>query len=281
MTDLRSVTETNDSNAQQWRTRFVLFWMAILFLCSWAFSLTHLFDMGVWNRKHALEILYDENPSQALPHDATFFERSFESYLTHRYIWYMPHVTAAVVWWNFYFLQLVPAIRHNYKGFHRMLGRLLMVTALVQVVTGTGLAITSTVSTVKVVSLPFGGAVAYCLYHAYKYARARDIPRHKYWVLRLVGYLQTIAAQRFWLVVLVATHTAGVTFLYPSAQGLGLEATDEIVQSMFGDSFVLGFISSIYITEWYLAANIGGLHDAKSSGPRVGYERVPGALESS
>jgi len=47
--------------------------------------------------------------------------------------------------------------------------------------------------------------------------------------LRLVGYLQTIAAQRFWLLFLIGTHHAGITIFYPSIEGLSQEAVDSIV----------------------------------------------------
>lgn len=196
-----------------------------------------------------------------------------------RYIWYIPHVSAAIIWWNFYFLQLVPAVRHKYKWFHRWLGRLLLLVAVVQVCSGIGLGSTSSDSTIKAASLPFALAIAYCVYNALRYAVARDSKRHKYWVLRLVGYMQVIAAQRFWLVVLLTTHQCGCYFLYPSIKGLPQSEIETIVMKMFSDSFVFALGTAIYITEWYLAGSIGMLDDPEPIAAKEGYSTIPATPE--
>jgi len=140
-----------------------------------------------------------------------------------------------------------------------------MVVGIVQVITGFGLGATSCSSTITAVSIPYALAIAYCVYHAWWYAAARDIPKHKYWVLRLVGYLQAIAGQRFWLVVLMISHRMGCNVLYPPLDGMDRSDIESLVMKIFDDSFVLALSSAIYITEWYLAGMIGMLNRADPS----------------
>jgi len=174
-------------------------------------------------------------------------------------------VTGAIVWWNLYFLQLIPSVRRSYnKKLHRWLGRLLMVAALLQTISGVGLACTSHSAIIKIVSLVFAIAVTYCLAYAWYYAWRRDIPRHKYWVLRLVGYLQTIAAQRFWFLIVILLQASGNTFLYPAFNDDDKEMINRTVMEMFDGSFVLAILTATYITEWYLSGSVGMLETPSS-----------------
>lgn len=254
----------------EFRTRIVITLMAILQLCAWCFSLAGNIGIHFWDPKYALDRV------RSMPsffHDSEAFEVVQESYLTWRYVWFFPHVIGAIVWWNLYFVQLIPSIRQKNKTFHRWMGRFLIIAAVSQVASGTALACTSHSPIIKTVSLPFGVAVAFCIFQAWKYARARDISRHQYWAMRLVGYLQVIAAQRFWLIFLIVTHECGWTFLYPSLDGASQAQIDSVLMGMFDGSFVLAGMTATYVTEWYLSGTEGNL-DAPCSEKRKLYTRI-------
>ena len=178
-----------------------------------------------------------------------------------RHMWFLPHVFGAVFWWNLYFVQLIPSIRRKYPAVHRWLGRLLLLAALAQTVSGVGLACTSPSPMIRMVSVTLAIAVLYVMGNALYYARQRDIPRHKYWVYRLVGYLQTIAAQRLWFVALIAMHANGVYVLHPAFDEADPASIDRTVLDMFDGSFVLAILSATYVTEWYLSGNNVGMLD--------------------
>jgi len=217
-------------------------------------------------------------------HNSTVLVENYESYLTVRYAFFLPHVFGALVWWNFYFLQLVPALRRKYKAFHRWNGRILLLAVLSQVISGLGMAWFSPSSNIKLVSLFMAVSAVHCTFYVGYYARAKDIVRHKHWAIRLTGYMQTIAAQRFWLVVLIGTHQAGSTFLYPPLDDTSTQfLIDSIVSRMFDDSFVLAILSSILITEWFLASDIGMRDHAGSrvkGDYRLEYQPIGNCTES-
>merc|ERR1711959_772647 len=126
-------------------------------------------------------------------------------------------VVGAIVWWGFYYLQLIPLIRRKYRRFHRVLGRVLMVSAICQTVSGIGLAYMGKSSTVKIVSYLTAVATAYCVYNAWYFAAiAKDIAKHKYWSMRLVGYTQTIALQRVFMGMCMLSYRTGWLDLYPA-----------------------------------------------------------------
>lgn len=249
----------------QLRTIFVVVLLIVLQLCAWFFSLLNLFISRFWDRRYALDFLESATPSELFYESTTLTDISKSYYAPSRYVWLVLHVVGAVVWWNLYFFQLIPRVRHSFnKALHRWLGRVLLVAAFLQTITGIGMAVTSHSSYVKIVSLVYGVAVGYSLIYAAYYARARDIPKHKYWVLRLVGYLQTIAAQRFWFIVLLVCHKLGSTLLYPAFDdSMSLETVNGIVREMFDGSFVMAALTSTYVTEWYLAGNVGMLGPAE------------------
>lgn len=117
------------------RTKFVVGWLALLYYFSWAFSLSHLFGIHFWDRKYALD--YSEEHAVGL-YNSTAFGKINESYYSHiRYHFFLPHVLGAIFWWNLYFLQLIPQVRHAFHHkIHRILGRCLMVCAFLQTASG-------------------------------------------------------------------------------------------------------------------------------------------------
>jgi len=237
------------------RDRFVVIWFSLLFLISWAFSLARLFQIQFWDKKYALSKM--EAPSESSLSEG-FREVVKSYYSANRHVWFLPHVLGAILWWNLYFFQLIPKIRHNYKKFHRVLGRFLMVVLVVQNVTGFGLAATSHSNIIKLVSYVLCIASLFCVGQAWRYAFWRDIPKHKHWVMRLVGYMQTIALQRFWMLILIVSHTLGWEGLYPQLDDdASVEEWAHLAEKMFDDSFVLCILTAILTTEWYLAAEQG------------------------
>uniref|UniRef100_A0A7R9Z3Q9 Uncharacterized protein n=2 Tax=Pseudictyota dubia TaxID=2749911 RepID=A0A7R9Z3Q9_9STRA len=232
------------------RTAFFVFALAVLFLCAWLFSLRNLLEVHFWDPVYALDRMH-EDPQGAMASVGASY------YTKRRYFAFLPHVIAAILWWNLYFLQLVKPIRRKYPVFHRYLGRFLMCVAICQTVTGSALACTSRSSTIKLVSFLTAGSSFYCVVQAWWYARAKDFTRHKYWAQRLVGYMSTIALQRFWVVTLIVTHELGWNFLYPPLDGKEDEDVDRIIFKLFDDSFVLAMITALLGTEWYLAAEQG------------------------
>ena len=106
----------------------------------------------------------------------------------------------------------------------------------------------------KIVSYALAGSVIYCVYQAWYFASIqKDIPKHKYWSMRLVGYLQTITIQRVAMVLLVVLHRTGLFGLYPAYE----ENDEATMEKIFEDSFVLCYITALLLTEWYLAGYYG------------------------
>ncbi|KAL3913329.1 MAG: hypothetical protein SGILL_006535, partial [Bacillariaceae sp.] len=203
-------------------------------------------------------------------------------YSERRYIYFLPHVVGAVVWWNTYFLQLVPRVRRMFgKRLHRYLGRVLMVAAILQTTTGMGMAYTSHSNIIKLVSLVLAIAASYCVHHAWTSAVQKNFPKHKIWAIRLVGYLQTNVLQRFWLLASIISHECGWYGLYPNLNGedVTLEMRNKVVYSMFDDSFVLAILSAFLVTEWYIAGEQGqidmGSEDTKGNTNDFSKEQIP------
>jgi len=243
------------------RDQFVVAWLVVLYYCAWMFSLNGLFGIRFWDAKYALEYNHQHPVAKDLYNTTAFGELNASYYSSRRYRCFLPHVVGAIVWWNLYFLQLVPRIRRSFHHkLHRILGRGLLVCAVLQTASGVGLAWTSTSNIVLLVSLWLAAACVYCIYHAWTNAIQRDIPKHKYWVLRLVGYLQTIAFQRFFMVGLIVTHQRGWYGLYPELTNeTELVEKNRVVLAMFDDSFVLAILTAFLGTEWYLAGEQGML----------------------
>ena len=153
----------------------------------------------------------------------------------------------------------IPKLRNAFKkAFHRVLGRVLMVSVFVQIVTGAGLALTSDSKVFTLISIWLAVAVTYCLYYAWKFAIERDIQRHKFWVLRMVGYLQGLSFQRFWMIVLIGSYQMGWRGLYPTMEaGSTVEACNSVVKDIFDHSMILSTLTSVYLTEWYLSEEFG------------------------
>ena len=287
MTKTMTNTKPNNisSSLSSWdnRTRFVIAGLVFLFLVSWTMALGRLIGDKFWNpSKNIKEIetillsavsmnVTEETTtiSEELVPDLPWFIPIFLkdiglSYYTTRYMVFFPHVIGSIVWWNLYFLQLIPSIRRKYKKFHRVLGRLLLLCSIAQTTSGIGLAYMGNSSTIKIVSTFFGIAVMYCTYYSWYYAAntiQKDIMKHKYWATRLVGYMQGIALQRVFMVLLILSHELGWNGLYPPFLDDDNTIEDnngsEIVKQIFDDSFICSILAAIYFTEWYLAGVYG------------------------
>jgi len=204
-----------------------------------------------------LEFLRTQERDEILYNSTAFIDLA-KSYFTTRWVHFWPHIVGAVIWWNLYFLQLIPKIRNKFIAFHRFLGRILFVTAAAQVVTAIGLANNQHSSVVKIVSWIQAVAISYCIFWAWHFARVKDVAKHKYWVVRLVGYMQFVALQRFWIVFLVVSHQSGWHGLYgPVTESTSLEERNKLLLQQFDDSFILCALTGIYSTEWYMASTYG------------------------
>jgi len=236
------------------RTKVAVYGQGFLFLVAWMVALGRLISGRFWNKQ-----LNTENVENLIESDKTpegivqFLKYFFLSYYNKRFIVFFPHIVGAILWWNLYFLQLIPSIRRKHKRFHRILGRVLMVSAMAQTISGVGLAYMGNSPTVKLVSYLLAVAVVYCVYNAWYFASIKDIPKHKYWAMRLVGYLQTIALQRVFMGILFAAHATNSLGLYPPYDKTD---GDTLIQA-FDDSFVCSLVVAILLTEWYLAGYYG------------------------
>ena len=288
MTKTMTNTKPNNisSSLSSWdnRTRFVIAGLVFLFLVSWTMALGRLIGDKFWNpSKNVKEIetillsvstmnVTEETTtiSEELVPDLPWFIPIFLkdiglSYYTTRYMVFFPHVIGSIIWWNLYYIQLIPSIRRKYKKFHRVLGRLLLLCSIAQTTSGIGLAYMGNSSTIKIVSTFFGIAVMYCTYYSWYYAANtihKDISKHKYWATRLVGYMQGIALQRVFMVLLILSHELGWNGLYPPflVDDNTIEDNNngsEIVKQIFDDSFICSILAAIYFTEWYLAGVYG------------------------
>mmetsp|Transcript_12705 Transcript_12705/g.30806 ORF Transcript_12705/g.30806 Transcript_12705/m.30806 type:complete len:181 (-) Transcript_12705:141-683(-) len=134
-----------------------------------------------------------------------------------------------------------------------------MFCAVLQTASGVGLAFTTHSKIILLISIILAVAALFCIYHAWRYAINRDIRRHKYWAIRLVGYMHTIALQRFWFMVLLISHELGWYGMYPNLEGATVSDANQVILDMFDHSFVLCFLTAVLVTEWYLAGEEGML----------------------
>lgn len=264
----------NGSKSWDNKTRFVVYGQVFLFFVAWMMALGKLVVNRFWNAKLNVEKLEVMISSGEIPKDMVHFVKHYVlSYFTKRYVMFFPHIVGAILWWNLYFLQLIPSIRQKYRKFHRILGRVLMVCAIAQTISGAGLAYMGNSSTIKLVSYLLAISVAYCVYNAWYFAAIeKDIPKHKYWSMRLVGYLQTIALQRVCMVLLIISRRTGWPELYPAYDPTDTATTDKI----FEDSFTFCMILAMMFTEWYLASCYGWTESPKNAkGDTKSIEAVP------
>eukprot|EP00531_Pseudo-nitzschia_arenysensis_P004763 CAMPEP_0116121194 /NCGR_PEP_ID=MMETSP0329-20121206/3569_1 /TAXON_ID=697910 /ORGANISM="Pseudo-nitzschia arenysensis, Strain B593" /LENGTH=266 /DNA_ID=CAMNT_0003614995 /DNA_START=689 /DNA_END=1489 /DNA_ORIENTATION=- len=245
-------------NSKSWdnRTRFVVYGQGFLFIVAWTVALGRLVGEKFWNAELNSEklnaLLLVE--SKEVPEGVVYFIKYFFlSYYNKRFVFFLPHVLGAIVWWGLYYLQLIPSIRQKYKKFHRILGRILMVSAISQTISGVGLAYMGKSPTVKLVSYLAAISVLYCVYNAWYFAAIKDISKHQYWAVRLVGYLQTVALQRVVVGILLLSYRFGCLGLYPAFD----EEDGETLVQIFDDSFVSSFLVVTMVTEWYLAGCYG------------------------
>merc|ERR1712025_636021 len=104
---------------------------------------------ATYNEEKLKAIVANEESSKE---DVHFIKTFVLSYFTKRFVFFFPHILGAILWWNLYFLQLIPSIRQKHRRFHRILGRLLMISALAQTMSGVGLAYMGNSSTFAIVS---------------------------------------------------------------------------------------------------------------------------------
>lgn len=140
-----------------------------------------------------------------------------------------------------------------------------MVALLSQVITGVGLSLRSHSPTITLVGVITGVSFAYLAYYTWLYAWRRDIERHRFWATKLLGYSQVIGAQRFFMILLVASLHAGVP-LYPDLRsGATTEQADAVVMAVFDDSFTLAAVVAPLLTEWYQAGQVDEMMSALRS----------------
>lgn len=253
-TDTKDPKETKKTDAWDGRTKVAVYGQGFLFLVAWMVALSRLISGRFWNAKLNTENLETLIESDKTPEGIVQFVKNFFlSYYNKRFVVFFPHVVGAILWWNLYFLQLIPSIRKKHKRFHRILGRVLMVSAIAQTVSGVGMAYLGNSPTIKLVSYLLAIPVLYCVYNAWYFASIKDISKHKYWAMRLVGYLQAIALQRVFMGILFAAHFTNSLGLYPPYD----ETDGDTLVQAFDDSFVCSLLVAILLTEWYLAGYYG------------------------
>jgi len=258
--------------------------LSILTLSTWG-SMFHIASLKVWNRTYALAMIKSSFPDPVTYNSQQLLEETYMSYLTRRYVFYLPHAIGAFVWWNLFFLQLIPSLRRKYKTLHRWMGRLLLLAVLSQVLSGVALAYCGFSATIAWVSYTLAIATIGCVFKAAKAAIMKDFNLHKYWAMRLVGYLQMISGQRFWTIVLLVCQHTGVFRkmehpFYPQLEEDSPQSlVDSVVVRMFHDTFIIAWFFAFVGTELYLAAakkdNAFGDKVQDGRNAKVGYEKIP------
>lgn len=232
--------------------------LSILTLCTWV-PMFQIASLKVWNRTFALAMIKEFLPDPVTYNSEQFLEETYMSYLTERYVFYLPHAIGAFVWWNLFFLQLIPSLRRKYRALHRWMGRVLLLAVLSQVLSGVCLAYYGFSAVIAWVSYTLAIATLICVYKAAKAAIMKDFNMHKYWAMRLVGYLQTLSGQRFWTIVLFGSQHAGVFRNmerppYPQLEEDSPQSlVDSVVVRMFHDTFIISLVLAFVGTELYLA----------------------------
>uniref|UniRef100_A0A0G4FD50 Uncharacterized protein n=1 Tax=Chromera velia CCMP2878 TaxID=1169474 RepID=A0A0G4FD50_9ALVE len=191
--------------------------------------------------------------------ETPFFEETFiktisTSYYQRKYLFFAPHVAAAISWWNLSPLQMIQNLRRKYKWFHRWNGRLQMVALLIQIVTGTLLGLTAETTGVMWLSVMYGVAMAFVTVKAWWAAWTGDIVRHKYWATKLFGYSQAQGLQRVMTFVFSMMLMYGVwpyTYKDWPEDQKSPEAATRVFAKLFDDTFSTAIYGSIVLTEWY------------------------------
>lgn len=250
------MSKSSPKEAWDNKTRFVVYGQALLMMLAWG-RMIHLAHDKYWDAEQNVEKLkqlIEPKESSPVPNFMIpFMERIVLSLFTDRYLLFFFHVSGAFIWWNAYFLQLIPSFRRKYKVLHRRLGRVLMVCAMAQSISGAGLAYMGKSTIIKLTSYMLAISVVYSAAYAWYFARKKDFAKHKYWSMRLVGYLQSIALQRFYHIVLIACYRLNLFGLYPPFD----DDDPDIALKIFDDTFVAAVMTAMLVTEWYLASYYG------------------------
>lgn len=240
------------SDAWDNRTRFAVYGQAFLLVMMWVMSLGRLINDRFWNAGLNEEKITAVMESESSPAMVMAIKTFFLSYFKGRFIFFFPHILGAFIWLNLYFLQLIPSFRKKHLRFHRIVGRVLMVSALAQTISGAGLAYKGKSSTIKIISYALAVSVMYCVYNAWYFAAKKDIEKHRFWAMRLVGYTQAVSLQRLVSGLLFLSKQTGWPNLYPDS-----DDDENILVKIFEDSFSLAWAMALMLTEWYLAGYYG------------------------
>jgi hypothetical protein len=147
------------------------------------------------------------------------------------------HVIAGIVLALAIPLQLSARIRQRFPGFHRWLGRFLMVVGVAVGISGYAMVAAPVSGWVEVAAIMvFGTAFLGSLLTAWWHIRNGDVARHREWMLRALGIMLGIATTRPVMGMFFATRR--FTGLSP--------------QQFFGMAFWIGFTSTALAAEWYV-----------------------------
>ncbi len=114
-------------------------------------------------------------------------------------------------------IQLIPLLRNKYRSFHRWNGRLYIMTAMIMSLSGVFMVISRSDQVTgdmigHVAILINGGIIMLCAVMAFKYARAREITRHRIWALRLFIAVSGVWMFRVGLMAWLTVHGKPVGF---------------------------------------------------------------------
>jgi uncharacterized membrane protein len=140
-------------------------------------------------------------------------------------------------------LQLSARFRRKHLTVHRRLGRVLILSGMIAAVFAMIVGVTHPFDGIVEASaaVVFGAWFLSCLTVAFVAVRARDIPRHRRWMIRAFAAGIGIAAIRAWVLTLGAVQSAltGEPALSPQ-------------HGTYGAAFWLGFGSTVLAGEWWL-----------------------------
>lgn len=68
------------------------------------------------------------------------------------------------------------------------------------------------------------------------FANRGDIPRHKYWSMRMVRYRQGISIQRWYMPLFIATHQFGCYGFYPDLKDAEVDTVNAVLSQLFDDT---------------------------------------------
>jgi len=110
------------------------------------------------------------------------------------------HIGASILWWTLSSLQLLEWIRKKNLNLHRWNGRLLVMTACAQLLSGGFASIyTAFGPHITAAGLLFLAAWAVTIFQTYRYAKMKSVELHSLWAVRCFTMSHAIIGQRFFL----------------------------------------------------------------------------------